>query len=464
MAKVIQFPQRPGPQEKPESKERYARRKDGLFQVELSYKDELGRQKRKVFYGKTQGEAKKKRADFQRDLEAGLKPDDRTAFSAYADHWLKTYKADVKPGTRATYRHDVDLMKDFFGDKKLREITGSDVQAWINTRCGLSASAIHKSAMTARAVFEAARQDRLILFNPCDKLTPPSGSSGTHRALEPWERDFLTHHCQDHRFYFAAMLMLYAGLRRGEVMALRYDRDVDLPQQLIHVREAAHIAEKGTDYFIDGPKSAASVRDIPIFPPLDSILAKAPKSGLVLLSAAGKPMTESAFSRCLESYHVQLDQALNGVSRRWASEEQLAAWRHLDFRCHDLRHTFCTLLYEANVDPKTAQAWMGHADIMVTMRIYTHLSQARQGASVAAARAHFAAIASTQPAASGLPASSSTPQPDAPKLPSNQQPAASQPDASQPAAPEPAAPPQSCGQTPAPSAAAEPSAPPTESQ
>lgn len=389
-SKIIAFPQ----PEKKESSARRTRRKDGLFQVELRYKDSNGVAKKKSFYGKSQAEANAKKKAFEQELAVGLKADDKTGFSAYADHWLKTYKSDLRPGTKATYEHDVKLMKEAFGEKKLKEISLSDVQAWLNTRSGLSASAIKKSAMTARALFESARQDRLILFNPCDQLSIPKGPEGTHRALTDEERVFITTHCQDHRFYYAAMIMLYAGLRRGEVMALRYDRDIDLDALEIHVRESAHISEKGTDYFIDSPKSAASVRTVPILPPLDTILASAPKEGLVLRSAAGKPMTESAFSRCLESYQINLEQELNGTSRRWATPEQLAAWRSFPIRCHDLRHTFCTMLYDSGeVDVKTAQLWMGHADVMVTMRIYTHLSQARQDKAIQSARAHFASLA-----------------------------------------------------------------------
>lgn len=389
-SKIIAFPQ----PEKKESSARRTRRKDGLFQVELRYKDANGVAKKKSFYGKSQAEANAKKKAFEQELAVGLKADDKTLFSAYADHWLKTYKSDLCPGTKATYEHDVKLMKEAFGEKKLKEVSRSDVQAWLNTRSGLSASAIKKSAMTARALFESARQDRLILFNPCDQLAIPKGPEGTHRALTDEERVFITNHCQDHRFYYAAMIMLYAGLRRGEVMALRYDRDIDLKALEIHVRESAHISEKGTDYFIDSPKSAASVRTVPILPPLDTILASAPKEGLVLRSAAGKPMTESAFSRCLESYQINLEQELNGTSRRWATPEQLAAWRSFPIRCHDLRHTFCTMLYDSGeVDVKTAQLWMGHADVMVTMRIYTHLSQARQDKAIQSARAHFASLA-----------------------------------------------------------------------
>ena len=389
-AKVIQFPQ----QEKKEPGKRRSRRADGLFQVELRYKDQSGVAKKKSFYGKTQAEAQNKKKAFERDLAAGLKADDKTAFGVYADHWLQTYKTGLKPGTLATYRHDVDLLKSAFAGKQLREIMPSDVQAWINTRAGLSASAIKKSVMTARSIFEAARHDRLILFNPCENIEPPDGTSGTHRALEPEERLFITTHCTDHRFYYAAMLMLYAGLRRGEAMAMRFDRDIDLDAQEIRVTEAAHISENGTDFFLDAPKSAASVRTIPILPPLDAILAAAPKSGLVLPSAKGEMCTESAFSRCFESYITNLEQELNGTSRRWATEEQLKHWKTFPLRCHDLRHTFASLCYDADIDPKTTQLWMGHADIMVTLRIYTHLSQQKQAQATDTARQKFAQFAS----------------------------------------------------------------------
>ena len=117
-SKVIEFPQR----EKKESSARRTRRKDGLYHVELRYKDASGVSKKKSFYGKSQKEANDKKKAFQRELEIGLKADDKTGFGAYADHWMATYKADLRPGTKATYQHDVDLMKAAFGEKKLKEI------------------------------------------------------------------------------------------------------------------------------------------------------------------------------------------------------------------------------------------------------------------------------------------------------------------------------------------------------
>ena len=47
-------------------------------------------------------------------------------------------------------------------------------------------------------------------------------------------------------------------------------------------------------------------------------------------------------------------------------------------RAHDLRHSFCTMLYDSGVDLKTAMLWMGHADQTMTMQIYTHLTETRR--------------------------------------------------------------------------------------
>ena len=61
----------------------------------------------------------------------------------------------------------------------------------------------------------------------------------------------------------------------------------------------------------------------------------------------------------------------------------------LSLRMHDLRHSYCTLLYSAGVDVKTAAYLMGHSDIKVTMSIYTHLSAERKAESTASLLSFF---------------------------------------------------------------------------
>ena len=72
------------------------------------------------------------------------------------------------------------------------------------------------------------------------------------------------------------------------------------------------------------------------------------------------------------------------------------------FRAHDLRHTFCTLLYDSGVDVKTAAYLMGHADIRVTMAIYTHLSEQRRTLSESKMLGYFNALKSPEIPAKSL--------------------------------------------------------------
>ena len=62
----------------------------------------------------------------------------------------------------------------------------------------------------------------------------------------------------------------------------------------------------------------------------------------------------------------------------------LPPWKDVRIRPHDLRHSYCTMLYDAGVDLKTAMKWMGHADQEMTMRVYTHLTSEREKRSMRA--------------------------------------------------------------------------------
>lgn len=84
-------------------------------------------------------------------------------------------------------------------------------------------------------------------------------------------------------------------------------------------------------------------------------------------------MSESAWSRAWESYLYALAVTQNGHPRI-----PRKPWETVNIRAHDLRHSFCTMLYDSGVDLKTAMLWMGHADETMTMRVYTHLSDARR--------------------------------------------------------------------------------------
>lgn len=177
---------------------------------------------------------------------------------------------------------------------------------------------------------------------------------GTHRAIEEWEKEAITAHWQEHRCGIWAMLMLYAGLRRGEALALEWS-DVDLEKKILHVRQAIHF--DGNAAVLGDTKTEAGVRSIPIVGVLHAALKSLSPSQKHI---CGDRMTLSVFDRGWESYLAKMTELCG---------------REFRIRTHDLRHTFCTMLYRADIGVKEAQYLMGHSDLKTTMQIYTHIDK-----------------------------------------------------------------------------------------
>lgn len=337
--------------------------------------------KGRFFYGETQKEAFAKRDAYRRMIDAGLKEDaDRITVRSYASRWVSTHKAHVSDATYNTHVRILNRFIDFqdYGSRAIRDIDTTDIQAFYNQAAGKSHSWLCDMRDTIRGLFKYALADRLILCDPTLKAKLPQGTKGTHRAITQHERDLIS--ATQHRLRPAVMVMLYAGLRRGEALALDIDRDVDFEHNIIRVTEAVRFIDQQHPSIVP-PKTSAGVRTIPLLSVLADELRG--KHGLLMTDVDGAPMTETAFRRAWESYLVAISETHNGDSKRWygkrkSSPEDLPPWKDIVIRPHDLRHSYCTMLYDADVDIKTAQKWMGHTDPSVTMSIYTHLTDSRE--------------------------------------------------------------------------------------
>ena len=358
-------------------KQSYTKRKDGRYRV--MYKG-------RYFYGYTQGEAIARRNEYMQQLQAGLREAAAgVTFAVYALEWLDTYKGDCSLKTYNGYASYIRRAIADIGDSRMLDITASDIKRLYNKQVGMSKSHIDKFCMTINSVFKAAHADGLILRNPCANHKRPKGSVGSHRALEQWEKDMVIHMAAKHPFGPAAMLMLFAGLRRGEMLAFDIDRDVDFENKRVYVRKAVSLATNQP--VVKTPKTDAGKRDLPLFQPLEDVLRG--RHGLILQKADGSVPSDQSFKSSWNSYITACETYLNGMHKRWygrtkehkailAAKQKLPPWKQVTIRTHDFRHTFCTMLYDAGVDLKTAQKWMGHADIKMTQAIYTHLSENRE--------------------------------------------------------------------------------------
>lgn len=361
------------------------KRPDGLIQVTLKigYKED-GSPKRLSFYGKTRSEAEAKR-------ELYIRTHTGKNNNITVDEWIRQYKE--------TYRNNVDpeyLKKDntpynrlslSIGFMRLIDVKEAHLQSCLNKVSGMSSSTVTKYYTTIRKLFSKARKNKLIPDDPSEDLIKPQSVKGTHRALDRWEVDLIINNwnAPGVRFGTAVMIMLFAGLRRGELIALRWD-DIDLANRTLHIRHTAMIPAN-QPINVDRAKSTAGIRDIPICNILYNCLSlQTEKTGFVCVSSCGSQLSGTSFKNGLSSFNRSMERIYNNepLDQRGFRSDLNAKNPDriiINIRAHDLRHTFATFLHSAGVPVKAAQYYLGHSDIKMTLGIYTHLSEQQEAES-----------------------------------------------------------------------------------
>lgn len=372
------------------AKKRKGERADGLIQVSLDigyWPD--GRRRRKYFYGHTRDEANAKKAAYKQHQNSGSKFKQDITVSEWVDIFKSTYRENVDQAYIVNDNVPYNRLVSKLGRMRMVDVTEADLQNALNQVKGMSYSTCDKYKQAIKRVFERARKNKIIPDNPAEDLRLPPHVKGTHRALESWEVELILAHWNEQGVNAGlwVMLMLLCGLRRGEMMALDWS-SIDMDGRTLKVKQTAVIATNQSE-IVERAKSDAGIRVIPICGPLHDALSTVPvgsREGLVCLSAHSKQLSESAVTSGLKTFCRAMERIANGepAIQRGKRTDLISDDSNrikFSFRAHDLRHTFATFLYDAGTDVKAAQYFLGHADIRMTLDLYTHLSREREQAS-----------------------------------------------------------------------------------
>jgi integrase len=291
-----------------------------------------------------------------------------TTFSEAAEEWLagvragaiRTRSGDIyKPSTIRSYEQALNGPKDGSGGLlrelgriKLSDLCLDHMQDYADAMLasGAQPSTIRNAIMPVRVICGWRRRE--VPINPTTGLRLPAIRGGRDRIASPKEAVRLLRAlpAADRSLWATA---LYAGLRRGELMALRWG-DVDFALGVIRVARAWDPKERA----MIAPKSAAGARRVPVPAVLRAYLAPhkllsaADPSGLVF-GARGEPFSASSIG-----------------------ERAQRAWRDARLQpisLHECRHTFASLMIAAGVNAKALSTFMGHANISITLDRYGHL-------------------------------------------------------------------------------------------
>lgn len=362
-------------------------RKDGLIAVQIYLgRDESGKRKYKTVYGQTQKEADNKAAEIKDAMRKGVDFSAASdSFGSFAERWLKQkHRKNVSTNWYASYKAYVKQLGHYLEHIQIAKVSVDDIQtiiddlSEINPNTGKPASKKHllNITSTAKQIFDFAISRKAITYNPvADVELPIAQESQKRRALTDEEQRWI---CEtEHRAKCAAMIMMYAGLRRGELIPLTWN-DINLDDRTIAINKAVQLI-KGKLEVKSSAKTDAGRRVIDIPQRLADYLRGVQRNGvLVCANAKGTIHTDSSWTKMWESYltDINFQQGDFGpFQKKPKSKFDPGGVPFVipRFTAHWLRHTFCTMMYLAGVDILTAKNQMGHADIKTTLAIYTHL-------------------------------------------------------------------------------------------
>ena len=371
-------------------------RKDGWEgRIPIGKNPVTGRTDYKYFYGKTMAQVREKMRIYENDPDEiamvnGIYKKVETTreqtplFSDWLDTWLTQYKANsITPSTYESYQGFIEQhIKPALGNILIGEITADQIQQLLNNkqkvgarkdgRTGaLSTSSVMKIKIIINASLKQAVKNHLISSNPTEAVTPPKMTRREIRVLTPEEQDKFMNALKGHRLEALFKLALATGMRKGELLALTWEK-VDFEDNTISISKTAkRVRNQETmksSIEVGGPKSKSGYREIPMLPSVAPILSKHYILQQKEQKEAGSAYNQLGIVFCSKVGTYIEARRINSTLEKILKQ---AGVEHINF--HALRHTFATRALENSVPAKVVQKMLGHADVSLTLNTYTHV-------------------------------------------------------------------------------------------
>lgn len=370
---------------------RIKKRDDGLYQKQITAGKRLdGSYIRKTVYARTQKELDQKVMEAVDGIRLGIGFNaGNMTFAALANIWLDNQGAMMNEKWKYRQKKLIENhLIPSLGGMKLRDIKAINLQVIISDKAksGFSTGTMKQIKQTATRILEVAVDSELLPKNVFSHVKVPKIEPKERQALNEDQVKMINETWDTHFMGYPAMIMLYCGLRRGELLALQW-RDIDLDRDVITVSKSVEYISNQPK--IKTPKTKAGRREIPIPLYLHNILVqvKGKDNSVVCPDASGSYMSDAAFQSAWHSYmnHLNLYYGGKNGSRSNPKIQVIEP-----FTPHMLRHTYATMLYDAGVDVKSAQKFLGHASIEMTLSVYTHLTKFKVDGAIENLNAHIA--------------------------------------------------------------------------
>lgn len=359
--------------------ERKRKRKDGTtvtdkgWQAELllGYKED-GSRNRKYIYGKTQREVKEKLDQAKAQFADGSLTAEKLSVAAYLKHWLSEKVRQIEDSTAEAYERLIRVhIVPCIGKVQLAKLSALQVQAMMGDIADTVGTRTANAARTL--LFSAIKQAvrwQLVPRNVAEAVDPLKHVTKESNLWTAEEASSFLKAIRGHRLYAALYLELSTGLRRGELLGLRWQ---DVQGDSLWAKQQL-VVSKG-EYVFKPTKTERSTRRVAVSPDVVAVLEQHlerqqveraflggawPDTGLVFVSEVGTPIHPRNFDRT------------------WKKLKKKANVPHI--RLHDLRHFHISLLVKQGFDPRAVADRVGHTDPAFTLRRYSHMFDEQRSA------------------------------------------------------------------------------------
>jgi integrase len=333
----------------------------------------------------TKKEAEKRLSELLHQLDTGtfMRPG-KTTLAEYLERWLADYaKPNLAPRTAEGYETIIrqHLIPEL-GNYPLTHLKPEHLQKYYtemlnsgrcNTSGGLSAQTVRHHHTALHKALQTAVEWGLLGRNVADAVRPPRAQRSEMRT---WDEDDISRFLQatkDTPYYALFYLALFTGMRRSELLALRW-QDLDLLLCQVSVNRSLHHLRDGSYVFTE-PKSARSRRTIALSPSSVQVLQDHYEKRKLEQTMLGIPLKDDDL---VFSTPDGKPLRPNTVTRAWTMLAARAGVKVI--RLHDARHTHASLMLKQGIHPKIVQERLGHSTIAVTLDTYSHVAPGLQEA------------------------------------------------------------------------------------
>lgn len=280
----------------------------------------------------------------------------------FLKRWLSYERNLVRASTLHSYRSAIGHVTSELGEIPVARLTAADVSRFetdlVNgdeDRDALSRRTVANIHAVFHQAMNIAVRDGLCSSNPVARVRPPRPERRDSRVWTMDEiRQFLAI-TRTHRFHVAFLMLATTGMRRGEVLGLRWT-DVDLDQGWVSITHT--VTEVAGRTTISAPKTTAARRRIDLDTHTTRALAdhrkhSRPDAVYVFEATGGGPVNPASFSATFQRLVARA-----GVPR---------------IRLHNIRHTYASFALHHGMHPLELSERLGHSTVSVTMDVYSHL-------------------------------------------------------------------------------------------